>query len=69
MHTSYCYNHIYIKTIRDLYCFLLSFITYWTIFWSVIIGNVLTWVTRGPLSAYIRYEFETFKIERIRLEA
>ena len=47
MHTFYCYNHMYIKRIRD--CFLLSFLTTGTIFWSVIIDSVLTWVTRGPL--------------------
>ena len=47
MHTFYCYNHMYIKTIRD--CFLLSFLTSGTIFWSEIIDSVLTLVTRGPL--------------------
>ena len=36
MHTFYCYNHM----IRD--CFLLSFLTSGTIFWSVIIDSVLT---------------------------
>ena len=51
MHTLYCYNHTYIKTIRDY--FLLSFHRSWTIFLSVIIDSVLTRVTRGPLSAYI----------------
>ena len=42
--------YMYINTIQ--YCFLLSFLTSGTIFWSVIIDSVLTWVTRGPLSAY-----------------
>ena len=43
IHTFYCYNHIYIQTIRD--CFLLSFLTCGTIFWSVWIDSVWTWVT------------------------
>ena len=40
IHTFYCYNHMYIhiKTIWD--CFLLSFLTSGTIFWSVIIDCV-----------------------------
>ena len=42
---------MYIKTKRD--CFLLSFLTSGIIFWSEIIDSVLTWVTHGPLSAYI----------------
>ena len=42
---------MYIKT--KGYYFLLSFLTSRTIFWSVIIDSVLTWFTRGPLSAYI----------------
>ena len=53
MHTFYYLNHMYLKTKRD--CFLLSnsFLTSGTVLWSVIIDSVLTWVTRGPLSAYI----------------
>ena len=38
MHTFYCYNHMYIKTIPD--CFLLSFLTSGTILWSLIIDTV-----------------------------
>ena len=51
MHTLYCYNYMYIKTIQD--CFLLSFLTSGSIFWSVIKDSVLTSFIRGPLSAYI----------------
>ena len=53
MHTFYYYNHMYIKTKRDFFLLSNSFLTSGTILWSVIIDSVLTWVTRGPPSAYI----------------
>ena len=62
MNKFYCFNHTHIKTIRD--CFLHSFLTSGTIFWSLIIDSELTRVTRGPLSAPI-WSF-CFSITRIQ---
>ena len=55
MHICYCYHQIFIKTIRDW--FLLSFLTSWTVFWSVIKYSVLTCVTHCPISAFILFFF------------
>ena len=46
---------MFIKTIQE--CFLISFLTSGTIFWSVIIDSVLTCVTRCPISEFILFFF------------